>query len=171
MTGLRGVRIPTWQRDAACAEIGGDWWFPELHAVIPPAVLRTCAGCPVRRDCLTFALDGGEEFGIWAGITGPELPGLRQRISGGWPEHLVLDTALLEAFTRAELGASIYHGAAPELITIRIHDQPAPDPTLHDEEDDGLEAEVIYGLGNAPEPTAAELAAAEALFQSVRRSA
>ena len=62
MTGLRGVRIPTWQRDAACAEVGGDWWFPELHA-----------GHPTRRAAHLRRVPGAAGLpdlrpGRWGGV-------------------------------------------------------------------------------------------------------
>ncbi len=31
-----------------------------------------CAVCPVRQDCLQRALDGGEDYGIWGGLTATE---------------------------------------------------------------------------------------------------
>lgn len=30
---------------------------------------QICEGCTVRVDCLNFALDMGEQFGVWGGLT------------------------------------------------------------------------------------------------------
>lgn len=68
----------TWESRAACADKPQDWFFPavgELHA----AAKAVCARCPVRRECLTFALTNGEQHGVWGGLT----PGERQRLEDG----------------------------------------------------------------------------------------
>jgi hypothetical protein len=36
-----------------------------------------CATCPVRQDCLDYAMDNVEEFGIWGGLTERERRNLR----------------------------------------------------------------------------------------------
>jgi WhiB family redox-sensing transcriptional regulator len=33
------------------------------------AAEAVCAGCPVRVDCLEYALAAGEKFGIWGGVS------------------------------------------------------------------------------------------------------
>lgn len=33
---------------------------------------RVCEGCPVRWDCLMFALDTGQAHGVWGGLTTEE---------------------------------------------------------------------------------------------------
>ena len=42
------------------------------------AAKRVCAACPVRRECLDFALRLREPFGIWGGLTESE----RRRLTG-----------------------------------------------------------------------------------------
>lgn len=57
-----------WQDDAACSRIGGNAWFPKAgdngHAAA-----RACRGCPVRTECLDYALANDEREGIWGGLT------------------------------------------------------------------------------------------------------
>lgn len=36
-----------------------------------------CAACPVRLQCLEQAVESGERFGIWGGLTDTERSGLR----------------------------------------------------------------------------------------------
>ena len=61
--------VKRWQDDAACAEVGGDFWFPEVGNSRAVAAARAiCADCPVRVECLRAALDNGESFGIWGGL-------------------------------------------------------------------------------------------------------
>jgi WhiB family redox-sensing transcriptional regulator len=66
-----------WQDLASCAEASGDYWYPEKDGVTREAktAKRICAACPVRPQCLEFALDhmtttyGAGMYGIWAGTT------------------------------------------------------------------------------------------------------
>ena len=39
---------------------------------------EVCRGCVVREDCLEFALDNGEKFGIWGGMSERERRRLRR---------------------------------------------------------------------------------------------
>jgi len=104
------LRVPAWQHDAACAHVGGDWWFPEPHARIPDRVLAICAGCPVRRACLCFALGTGVRHGVWAGLNPAELSDLRQRILDGRPA----DEVIVSGLQRGERSrAAVYNTAAP----------------------------------------------------------
>lgn len=59
-----------WVRQAACATTIGDW-FPN-PAVDASAERAVCARCPVRQECLAYALDAGEPHGIWGGHTTAE---------------------------------------------------------------------------------------------------
>ena len=49
--------------------------------------MQLCAGCPVRRPCLRYALSTGQEFGIWGGYDESERRALRYvwRHGGGLP--------------------------------------------------------------------------------------
>jgi WhiB family redox-sensing transcriptional regulator len=51
---------------AACADMDTDLWFPDAGDTGATAK-RICAGCPVRVLCLNYALDNGEQHGIWGG--------------------------------------------------------------------------------------------------------
>lgn len=69
-----------WTRSAACAEEGAPYMFPheQDHKGIQ-AAKDTCAVCPVRALCLGEALDRGEGFGIWGGLTSDERRAMRRR--------------------------------------------------------------------------------------------
>jgi WhiB family redox-sensing transcriptional regulator len=60
--------IPEWHADAVCAQVDPDTWFPEKGGSTrdPKAI---CAGCPVRQQCLDYALEHDERFGIWGGVS------------------------------------------------------------------------------------------------------
>jgi hypothetical protein len=81
--------------------VPGDWWFPEPRSVINELVVRVCEGCPVRRNCLLFALQSPEIWhGIWGGLSAGEIARVRQRILEGQPPAVVLDDAEVLATNR-----------------------------------------------------------------------
>jgi WhiB family redox-sensing transcriptional regulator len=59
---------PAWHADAVCRQIGGDEWFPN-KGESPREAKKICATCPVSAECLQYALDNDERFGIWGGVT------------------------------------------------------------------------------------------------------
>lgn len=59
---------PEWTRDALCAQVDQDLWFPENGGSTREAK-SICARCPTRPECLEFALDNAERFGIWGGFS------------------------------------------------------------------------------------------------------
>ena len=38
-----------------------------------------CRGCPVRVECLDYALDHGERYGVWGGMSERERRLLKRR--------------------------------------------------------------------------------------------
>jgi hypothetical protein len=65
--------------DAACRDHNPDMWFAgEEHPDTVEAV-RICHDCPVRFDCLEFALDERMIEGVWGGYTERQ----RQRVARG----------------------------------------------------------------------------------------
>jgi WhiB family transcriptional regulator, redox-sensing transcriptional regulator len=77
---------PAWHAQAACRGAGPADYFPKRgHENREPSrgVRRLCRTCPVRLECLTFALDGsgigGDRAGIWGGTTERQRRRARQR--------------------------------------------------------------------------------------------
>lgn len=58
----------TWQDQALCAQTDPDAFFPEQGGSSRQAK-AICTQCPVRRECLTYALDNAERFGVWGGYS------------------------------------------------------------------------------------------------------
>jgi WhiB family redox-sensing transcriptional regulator len=73
-----------WQPRGACRNVEPDLFFPlsaaQASADRIAAAKAVCAGCPVRRECLSFALSTRQEHGIWGGRTEQERARLRRRI-------------------------------------------------------------------------------------------
>ncbi len=49
---------------------------PDERAARIDAARQVCAGCPVRRPCLVYALRTRPVAGVWAGFTSEEITGL-----------------------------------------------------------------------------------------------
>ena len=62
------MRGPWLFEDPACAEVGGDFWFPEKAEDTSELkyAKRICGSCTHKTECLEWALEN-ERFGIWAG--------------------------------------------------------------------------------------------------------
>ena len=72
-----------WRQDAACRDLDPNLFFPV--GVTGPAVdqiataKEICSGCPVRAECLDFAITSNQEFGVWGGTSEDERRVLRRQ--------------------------------------------------------------------------------------------
>ena len=62
------ARELSWQDHGLCAEVDPDLFFPEKGGGVQ-AAYRVCAQCPVKQECLDFALDNHIREGIWGGTS------------------------------------------------------------------------------------------------------
>jgi len=67
-----------WMGRALCAEVGGDFWFPEKGGSTREAK-QVCRTCEVRAQCLDYALEHGILCGIWGGTSELERRRLRRQ--------------------------------------------------------------------------------------------
>lgn len=73
----------TWQTRGACRTEDPELFFPVGNA--GPARLQAeeakavCARCPVREACLQWALEAGQQSGVWGGMTEEERHLLRRK--------------------------------------------------------------------------------------------
>jgi len=83
VTGLHwDTETPTWQQSANCLGVDPDLFFPVRGGSTREAK-EVCRGCVVRQECLQYALDNSERFGIWGGLSERERRGLRHRGTAG----------------------------------------------------------------------------------------
>ena len=77
----------SWQDYANCRGADADLFSPERGASTRKAK-AICGACEVRGQCLDYAVDMGEKFGIWGGLSERERRrvrrerALRQRKAG-----------------------------------------------------------------------------------------
>ncbi len=69
-----------WRRRAACIGEDPAVFFPEPGRVSTDIVAAraVCARCPVRVECLEYALVA-EDIGIWGGTTPPQRAAIRRQ--------------------------------------------------------------------------------------------
>lgn len=68
---LTDVPLP-WMSAAACANVAPDLWFPVNPEHSGPAI-RICAVCPVVAACREYAIESGQRWGTWGGLTQQQL--------------------------------------------------------------------------------------------------
>lgn len=69
---IEGPVRQEWVEHAACLGSDVDVFFPGRGARAAREAKRICATCTVRADCLDYALEAGEEFGVFGGLTEKE---------------------------------------------------------------------------------------------------
>jgi len=74
----------TWRNDALCRGVETDLFFPAGELGEEPvrqaeAAKEVCSRCPVREDCLDYALATDQPFGVWGGTTEGERRAIRRR--------------------------------------------------------------------------------------------
>lgn len=80
---------PAWQAEGTCRTQPDLDWLAEMPRDAA-AARSVCIGCPVRRECLTHALEF-DEVGVWGGTTDLQREGAREV---GWTvEELLAETA------------------------------------------------------------------------------
>lgn len=84
-----------WSALAACRDVGVDVMFPGVggDGVAEAKAKVVCSGCPVQKQCLQDALERGEEWGIWGGLT--ETERFRIRTRGCQPIHCARCSVLM----------------------------------------------------------------------------
>lgn len=70
--------ITSWREAAACRGMDASIFFPDSEEDAGPA-RAICAACPVREECLDFALTSRQDEGVWGGLTETERRRLRRR--------------------------------------------------------------------------------------------
>lgn len=69
---------------AVCAQVDPEMFYPEKGEGTKDA-RDLCAACPLRQECLEFALANKEEYGVWGGLGAGERKALlRQRARSAW---------------------------------------------------------------------------------------
>ncbi len=92
------ISRPAWQRRAACHSLTSLFFAAGSSDIArwdQERAKAVCQVCPVREECLQFALESDEAYGIWGGLTSEErrackrasslAQGISRRADGGLP--------------------------------------------------------------------------------------
>jgi WhiB family redox-sensing transcriptional regulator len=66
-----------WSEHGLCRSTDPDELF--VQGAAQQRAKAVCTGCPVRTECLAYALDHRVEFGVWGGMTERERRALLRR--------------------------------------------------------------------------------------------
>lgn len=73
-----------WRHNAACRDVDPELFFPIGNT--GPALLQieeaksVCRRCPVREPCLHWAIESGQDAGVWGGTSEDERRALKRRM-------------------------------------------------------------------------------------------
>lgn len=134
-TGLRGIADTSWHTRGAChgmdVEDADAVFFPlpRDHEAIAEAK-ELCGWCPVRSDCLNYALENVLKEGIWGGLTEAE----RRPWHDGLPQRLDYrrviaffqgrDVHLTEAERQVVVDHAYVRGWRPDLLAAGLQISP-----------------------------------------------
>ena len=77
LVGTLDIEDADWHDRALCAQTDPEAFFPEKGGSTREAK-KICEGCPVRAECLAYALAHDERFGIWGGLSERERRRLKR---------------------------------------------------------------------------------------------
>ncbi len=67
-----------WRDLALCAQVDLGMFYPRKGQSPGPAK-KICRGCEVRAECLAFALEHDEQFGVWGATSAHERRTMKRR--------------------------------------------------------------------------------------------
>lgn len=77
------IEKESWMLDAACSFKNSDLFFPvgsSMKALKQSnEAIAICNECPVKIDCLEYAINTNQDSGIWGGTTEEERKNLRRK--------------------------------------------------------------------------------------------
>lgn len=90
--------VPEWHEWALCGGLSFAAFFgaasddrPTMKRSEISYARGICSGCPVKRDCLDWALGRGEAFGVWGGTSGRQRSRMQAEIKGGVSQARIVD--------------------------------------------------------------------------------
>lgn len=84
-----------WMEDAACRGMDSSvFYYPDgergharkRRVKVAKAI---CRQCPVLEECRSFALNNGEKFGVWGGMSEAEREAYQKSMGGNTPESAI----------------------------------------------------------------------------------
>jgi WhiB family redox-sensing transcriptional regulator len=89
------VEAPEWQERSLCSQTDPEAFFPEKGGSTREAK-QMCSRCPVKGECLEYALGHDERFGIWGGLSERERRKVKRRNGQGPVSPAQVNAAVAE---------------------------------------------------------------------------
>jgi WhiB family redox-sensing transcriptional regulator len=67
-----------WVDSAVCAQTDPNLFYPEGKGFTGAKAKEVCRTCPVRIQCLDWALEHDERYGVWGGMTADQRAQLKK---------------------------------------------------------------------------------------------
>ncbi|WP_416531391.1 WhiB family transcriptional regulator [Streptomyces coelicoflavus] len=134
-TGLRGIGDTSWHTRGAChgmdVEDADAVFFPgpRDHEEIAEAK-ELCGWCPVRRECLDYALENVLKEGVWGGLTEAERRPLHDNLHRRLDHRRVIaffqgrDVHLTEAERQVAIDHAYVRGWLPDRLAAALQISP-----------------------------------------------
>jgi WhiB family redox-sensing transcriptional regulator len=71
------MRVPWTFENPSCAEIGTDFFFPDIGDGVPTSVFNICKACPHLAECAEWGIQR-ERYGTWGGLSAVKRKKIRQ---------------------------------------------------------------------------------------------
>jgi WhiB family redox-sensing transcriptional regulator len=82
------VATLVWRAEARCRDVPTAVFYPVRgDSVLVEVAKRICTGCPVKEECLRYAIEAGEVLGVWGGASAHDRREMRAevRLANGTP--------------------------------------------------------------------------------------
>lgn len=96
-----------WRSDAACRGTNPERFFPTSSGTGPRRIeeearaKQVCRRCPVTEQCLAWALESGQDYGVWGGQSAAERRALKRRNEPAAENRAPKPDPELAAFSRS----------------------------------------------------------------------
>jgi WhiB family redox-sensing transcriptional regulator len=80
--------IPEWVSQGLCGQVDPEIFYVDKGGSVAPAK-RVCLACDVRAQCLEWALEMDDDFGVWGGLSRDERWALRRERRSASPDQAV----------------------------------------------------------------------------------
>lgn len=105
-----------WRNQAVCREVDPELFFPVGNSAVADMqaenAKRVCGRCPVRSECLSWAVETRQESGVWGGLSEKERGSLRRHAGNATEEGVRLAVTHGERIARmARQGRSVAYMA------------------------------------------------------------
>jgi WhiB family redox-sensing transcriptional regulator len=139
--------VTDWRQDAACREAAPELFFTDNS----DEAKAICADCPVRAECLSWALEN-TEFGVWGGLGEDERQAQKPAAPVDWSAELKTCRRHAEALRVAwraigVTGMPTIADVPPAVTWLARHSWTIPHRTAH-----GVHSRIADRTAQLPEP-------------------